>query len=298
MEVFSRVAALGSLSAAARALSMSQTMATKHMAALEARLATRLLYRTTRRVSLTEAGVNYLRAIEPLLEQLAQADAEAARQAQHVEGHLRVSAPVSYGHRELAPLIPALSARHPNLTVELGLNDRHVNLVEEGWDLVIRIGTLADTTMIVRKLVDCPMHVCAAPAYLEKKGTPKTIADLQHHNCLGYTLSRTAGSKTWSFGAKGKTSVKISGTLLANNGDVLVTAAIAGEGIIYQPEFLVREALQNGSLIPLQFEQPPLNLNGVFAGYPADRNPPAKVRATIDFLVDSLARRERSKKRG
>lgn len=289
MQVFSRVVALGSLSAAARALGMSQTMATKHMAALEGRLGVKLLHRTTRRMTLTEAGRNYLEAVERILGDIEDADAEASIEAVQVRGTLRLNAPVSFGIREIAPLLPELASRHPALTVELGLNDRHVDLIEEGWDLVLRIGSLKDSTLQARRLAACRTVVCAAPAYIEKHGLPKSIKDLKAHNCLGYTLSRTVGPDQWSFGKTGKVRVAVHGTLKANNGDALVAAAIAGQGIVYQPTFLVAREIRSGRLKPIKLDLEPIETDGVFAVYPSDRSPPAKVRATIDFLAEAWA---------
>ena len=288
MQVFARVAALGSLSAAARALGMSQTMATKHMAAIEERLGVKLLHRTTRRLTLTEAGRNYLEAVERILSDIEDADAAASAETVEVRGTLRLNAPVSFGIRELAPLLPELAARHPALTVDLGLNDRRVDLIEEGWDLVIRIGSLENSTLISRRLAPCRTAVCAAPSYIAAHGRPRTINDLAKHNCLGYTLSRAVGADRWSFGDKGQAVVAIQGTLKANNGDALVAAAIAGQGIIYQPTFLVAREIRAGLLTPLELDHDPLELDGIFAVYPADRRPPAKVRAAIDFLVERL----------
>ncbi len=144
MQVFASVAVLGSLSAAARALGMSQTMATKHVAALEARLGVKLLHRTTRRLTLTEAGRTYLDAVERILGEVNDADAEAAAGAVEVRGTLRLNAPVSFGVREIAPLIPEFLRNHPGMTIDLGLNDRRVDLIEEGWDIAVRIGTMED----------------------------------------------------------------------------------------------------------------------------------------------------------
>ena len=286
LQVFSRVAALGSLSAAARALGISQTMATKHMAALEERLGTRLLHRTTRRMTLTEAGRTYLEAAERILGELEDADAAAAAEAVQVRGTLRLNVPVSFGIREIAPLLPELAALYPDLTVDLGLNDRQVDLIEEGWDLVIRVGTLADSTMMARRLGDCRMVVCAAPAYISRHGRPETIADLEGHNCLGYTLSRTVSARQWAFGPKGRERVSVKGNLRANNGDVLVAAAMAGHGIAYQPTFLVAREIAAGHLVTLDLDHEPLALDGIFAAYPSDRRPPAKVRAAIDFFAE------------
>lgn len=287
MQVFSRVATLGSLSAAARALGMSQTMATKHMAALEGRLGVTLLRRTTRRMTLTEAGRNYLEAVERILADIDDADAKASLERLEVRGTLRLNAPVSFGIREIAPLLPQLGQRHPELTVDLGLNDRQVDLIEEGWDLVVRIGSMKDSTMIARRLAACRTVVCAAPAYIEKHGLPKTTEDLKAHNCLGYTLSRTVGAGQWSFGSDGKARVAVRGSLKANNGDALVTAAVAGQGIVYQPTFLVAHELRSGALVPIRLDHAPMELDGIFAAYPGDRSPPAKVRAMIDFLGEA-----------
>lgn len=285
LQVFSRVAALGSLSAAARALGMSQTMATKHMAALEDRLGVRLLHRTTRRMTLTEAGRTYLDAAERILGDLEEADARASAETLLVRGTLRLNAPVSFGIREIAPLLPEFAGLHRDLTVDLGLNDRHVDLLEEGWDLVIRVGRLEDSTMIARRLCACRLVVCAAPDYVERHGAPNTLSELKDHNCLGYTLSRATGTDRWAFGATGTILAPVGGNLKANNGDALVAAAIAGQGIIYQPNFLVSREIRAGLLVPLPLDHQPAETVGIFAAYPPDRTPPAKVRAAIDFFA-------------
>ena len=288
MQVFARVATLGSLSAAARVLGMSQTMATKHMAALEDRLGVKLMHRTTRRFTLTEPGRIYLDAVERILGDIDDADAAASAETLQVRGTLRLNAPVSFGIREIAPLLNELTRRHPALTIDLGLNDRQVDLIEEGWDLVIRIGSLANSSMIARRLAPCRTVVCAAPSYLAAHGSPRTIAELENHVCLGYTLSRAVGADRWSFGPGGKAVIAITGNLKANNGDALVAAAIAGQGIIYQPTFLVAREINAGALVPLNLDHEPYELDGIFAAYPAGRRPPAKVRVTIDFLAEKL----------
>ena len=285
MQVFASVAALGSLSAAARALHMSQTMATKHVAALESRLGVKLLHRTTRRITLTEAGRSYLDAVEQILSEVSDADADAAAGAVEVRGTLRLNAPVSFGVREIAPLIPAFIKSHPAVSIDLGLNDRHVDLIEEGWDLAVRIGDLQSSSLIARKLAPCQTLVCAAPDYLVEKGAPRTVADLAQHDCLGYTLSRNVGAGRWLFGAGKEIGVAVSGSLKANNGDALVAAAIAGQGIVCQPSFLVAKEISAGLLVLIELDQPPASLTGIFAVYPSDRRPPAKVRSFIDYLV-------------
>jgi DNA-binding transcriptional LysR family regulator len=285
MQVFARVAALGSLSAAARALGLSQTMTTKHVAAVEDRLGVKLLHRTTRRVTLTEAGRRYLDAAERILAEIEEAEAAASADRVEARGMLRVNVPVSFGIREIAPLLPEFARSHPPVTVDLGLNDRVVDLIEEGWDVAVRIGQLADSTMVARKLASCRTALCAAPAYLAERGAPRRVSDLKDHNCLGYTLSRTLGAERWSFGTDGSVTVQVNGNLRVNNGDAVVAAAVAGQGLIYQPTFLVNAEIRAGRLVSLELDHPVVEVPGIFALYPADRRPPAKVRAFIDFLA-------------
>ncbi|PZO79265.1 MAG: LysR family transcriptional regulator [Mesorhizobium amorphae] len=285
IQVFARTAALGSLTAAAKSLGMSQTMATKHMAALEERLGVKLLHRTTRKVTVTEAGRRYLESAERVLGELEEADAAASAERVEVTGTLRVNAPVSFGIREVAPRLATFSQTHPALCVELGLNDRVVNLVEEGWDVAIRIGRIEDQALIARKLARCRLMVAASPAYLRDRGTPKTVADLSAHNCLGYTLSSALGPHRWRFGADGAVAAPVRGDLSANNGDALVAAALAGQGLVYQPTFLIGDDIRSGRLVALDLDWPPMELPGVFAVYAANRRPPAKLRAFIDFFA-------------
>jgi DNA-binding transcriptional LysR family regulator len=289
LEVFAKIAAVGSLSGAARALDMSQTMATKHMAAMEDRLGVKLLHRTTRKVTLSEAGRRYLESAERILAEFAEADALAAAERLEVTGTLRVNAPVSFGVREIVPLVSELSRLHPALTVELGLSDRTVDLVEEGWDVAIRIGRIEDETLMARKLARCRLLVAASPAYLRDHPAPQAITDLAAHNCLGYTLSTSVGPYRWRFDAAGVVSVPVTGNFHANNGDALVAAALAGHGIVYQPTFLIGDDIRAGRLVPIMLDHPPMELPGVFAVYAANRRPPAKVRAFIDFLVAGFA---------
>lgn len=289
MQVFARVAALGSLSAAARTLGMSQTMATKHVAAIEERLGVRLLHRSTRRLSLTEAGRGYLEATERILADIEEAESSAAAAALEVSGTLRLSVPVSFGIREVAPLLPELLQRHPALSVELGLNDRYVDLIEEGWDLAVRIGLLESSSLIARRVAPCRTLVCASPAYLAAHGLPASVADLERHACLIYTLSRASDPRVWVFGSKGEHRVDVKGMLAANNGDALVAAAVAGQGVFYGPAFMLMHHIRAGRLVELTLDHPTMPLDGVFAVYTANRRPPAKVRACIDFLVEKLS---------
>lgn len=286
MRVFVRAASAGSLSAAARHLGMSPAMATKHVDALEQRLGVKLFHRTTRKLTLTEAGSIYLEDCQRILMDLDDANARAASQRIEASGLLRMNVPLSFGVRYIAPLILAFSRRHAKVRVELGLTDSMVDLIDGGWDLAVRIGKLMDQSVQARRLCDCTLLVCAAPAYLEERGVPRRVADLTQHNCLGYSLSPLGGAKEWGFGRDASIRVPVSGDLLANNGDALLAAAVAGQGVIYQPDFIVAQALQAGQLVQLELDQPTIELDGIYAIYPPDRRPPAKVRVMIDYLVD------------
>jgi len=290
MRVFVRAASAGSLSAAARHLSISPAMAAKHVNALEARLGVKLFHRTTRRLSLTEAGSNYLEACQRILPEIDEAEAVAASQRVKATGLLRMNVPLSFGERFVAPLIPAFSHRHPEVKVELGLSDAQVDLLAGSWDLAIRIGRLSDSNLQARRLGDSAMLVCAAPSYLDQRGVPRRVAELAQHNCLSYTLSPMQDARTWAFGPDGEVRVPISGDLLANNGNALLAAAVGGQGIIYQPHFIVGEALDAGRLVALELDQPVIELGGIHVLYPPDRRPPAKVRVMIDYLAEAFER--------
>lgn len=289
LEVLAKVAATGSFSAAGRAMRLSQTMITKHIAGLELRLGVKLFHRTTRRLSLTEAGRRYLDASTRVLADLDAANNEIADRFEP-RGILRVNAPVSFGVRQIARLLPAFATRYPQVTIELGLNDRLVDLADEGWDLAIRIsvGQLSDSSLIARRIATCRTAVCAAPTYLKTHGTPLTIAELAKHNCLCYTLSRRLPVDRWVFGRDNKMVVAVSGNLRANNGSALRAAAIAGQGIIYEPTFIVADDLRTGALTALELDHPTIEV-GIHAVFLPAPHPAAKVRAFIEFMAAQLA---------
>jgi DNA-binding transcriptional LysR family regulator len=288
MEVFAKVASSGSFSAAGRAMGMSQSMVTKHIVALEARLGIKLFHRSTRRLSITEAGRNYLDASTRVLAELDAADNAVAADRFEPRGVLRLNAPVSFGVCQIAPLLPEFSDRYPLVTVDLGLNDRLVDLAEEGWDLAIRIGNLSASSLIARRIAPCRTAVCAAPSYLKAHGKPRTVAELAQHNCLGYTLSRWTGADQWRFGAHSDVTVQVSGNLRANNGDALLAAAIAGQGLIYQPTFIVADDIRAGTLTAIEMDHPTIEV-GIYAVFLPEHHPAAKVRAFIDFLAGRYA---------
>lgn len=290
MQVFVRVAALGSFSAAARALHLSQTMVTKHVAALEDRLGIKLLHRSTRRLVLTEGGRNYLSACERILAEIEEAEASASLDRIEPRGTLRLNVPLTFGFRHVVPALSEFSRLYPAVSVDLGLADRFVDLVEEGWDLAIRIGRLKDSSLVARKIAPCRTAVCAAPAYLEEHGTPRSLDDLSRHNCLGYTLPSAVGANRWVFGPDGDIVVPVQGNLRANNGDALLAAALAGQGVIYQPTFLVGDSLRSGDLVRILDEYPTYDL-AVHAVLPSGRQAPAKVRVFVEFLAERFAPR-------
>jgi DNA-binding transcriptional LysR family regulator len=289
LEVFAKVAAVGSLSAAGRAMGMSQTMVTKHIAALEARLGIKLFHRTTRRLSITEAGRNYLEASERILADIEAADAAVTADRVEPRGLLRLNVPVAFGTRQIAPLLSEFAQRHPLVTVELGLNDRLVDLADEGWDLAIRIASLSNSSLIARRIAPCRTVVCAAPSYLAARGKPRSVSSLAEHNCLGYTLSIVTGVDRWVFGAKGDVIISVSGNLRANNGEALRAAAIAGQGLAYLPTFIVADDLRAGTLVALELDQPTVEFGGIYAVFLPDRHPAAKLRAFIDFIAKRFA---------
>ncbi len=284
LESFVLVADTGSFSAAADRSRQSKGSVSKQIKELEEDLGVRLFQRTTRRVSLTEAGQSFLVRCREALGLLEEAQLEAGQQTAHARGRLRLNAPMSFGIHHLAPLLSDYRVEHPSVEVDLTLNDRRVDLVEEGYDLAIRIGRLEDSSLVARRLASCRMLLCAAPAYLKRLGDPKSPEELSRHDCLCY--SQAFQGETWPLiGPDGaKLSIKPSGPLIANNGDALAVAAVAGLGIVMQPSFIVGPALKAGRLVPVLpgYHVPPLEISALYA---PGRYLPLKVRSFIDFLA-------------
>lgn len=289
MRVFLRATSAGSLSAAARHLGLSPSMATKHIDTLEAHLGVKLFHRSTRRLTLTEAGARYLEACQRILADLDETEASIASQRIEATGLLRLNVPLIFGIHYIAPLMFEFSRRHPAVKVELGLTDSQVDLVDGGWDMAVRIGQLADSSLQARKLGEVPLVLCAAPSYLDRRGIPRRVADLAQHNCLTYSLSTSTSAHEWRFGRNGEVRIRVDGDLVANNGEALLAAARQGQGLTYAPLFIVAEALRRGELVQLELDHPPQIIDGLYILYPPDRRPPAKVRAMIDYLVEALS---------
>lgn len=283
LSAFVRTVDRGSQSAAGRELGMSAAMVGRYVRALEDRLGVRLLNRTTTRQSLTEAGTAFYAEAVAVLDSLDAAERALSERRAEPHGVLRVNAPMSFGARYLAAATAEFCARHPDIRVEMVLNDRMVDLVEEGYDMAVRIGRLRDSSLVARRLAPCRMVACASPDYVRRRGAPGVPADLAGHDCLLYAYFATGGS--WVFhGEGGEQTAKVSGSLVANNGDALLAAALAGQGVILQPTFIVGDALRDGRLAPLLPGWRARDLH-VHAAYPASRNLSPKVRRFVDFLV-------------
>lgn len=286
MSIFSRVVASGSLSAAARELNLSPAIISRRLAALEARLGVRLINRTTRSLHLTEEGATYYDTCVRLLSEIEEADSAVSAGRAEPQGALRIALPASFGHLHVAPLIPEFARRYPKVQLALSLSDRNVNLVEEGFDLAVRIADLADSSLAARRLAPNRRVICASPDYLRRHGTPRTPEDLVRHNCL----TTTDYSMTWEFrGPDGQPgSVRVSGRYACDNWEVLREWALAGLGIALKSTWDVRRQLEDGSLVSLC---PGYTFNtdvAIYAVYPHRRFLPAKTRAFIEFLADSF----------
>lgn len=281
LAAFVKVAELGSYTRAAEALDLSRTRVSRQVMALEETLGARLIQRTTRRLHLTEAGERYLARAQAILLALDEAAADVGSGINTVSGRLRINGPMSFGTRYLAPQVAAFMQAHPALEVRLDLNDRRVDLLEEGYDLAIRIGSLPDSSLIAKRLTRCQLVFCASPEYLTQHGTPEHIDDLAQHRCLRYRSGQTSGD--WRLGNQ---LFSVAGPLESNNGDMLTHAAEAGLGIAQQPSFLVTESIASGRLVPILTHLPPTLLD-IHALYPAKRFLPAKVVRFIDQLADA-----------
>ena len=284
MRVFTAVVEAGSFAGAADKLELSRGMATRYVAQLEAHLGVRLLNRTTRKLSLTEAGSDYYQRSVQVLAMVEEAETSAAQEASVPRGTLRVNTSVAFGARHMGQAITDYLRRYPGVKVDLTLNDRVVDLVEEGFDLAIRIAADIDPGLVARRLTRARMATCASPGYLKKHGTPKSPDQLAGHNCITYAYSSVQGGWRFRRNGTGRT-VPVSGNLHGNNGDILMNAAIEGLGVILLPTFLVYEALRRKQLVRILSNWQTDEL-GVFAVYPHRKFLPPKVRSFIDFLAE------------
>ena len=286
MKMFVAVVDGGSFAAAADKLDISRAMASKQIQKLEEHLGTRLLNRTTRRLSLTETGREFHERSKQIMGDVDEAEQIAGQMTRRPQGVLRVTIPLSYGQHRLAAIIGDYTQAYPQVQLDISLSDRKVDLIEDGFDLAIRIGAMPQSDLIARKIGGVRSIVCAAPAYVARHGAPHTPADLSRHACLGYTLTGTGAD--WRLeGPDGPVIVPISGPIRADNGDILRLAAIKGAGILLQPHFIVGADIEAGRLVRVLADWQSAEL-GIHAVYPSRRHLSAKVRTFVDFLVAAL----------
>jgi DNA-binding transcriptional LysR family regulator len=288
IQVFAQVVESGSFAKAAERLGLSTSAASRQVAELEGHLQTRLLNRTTRKVSLTETGRAFYERSVQLLADLAEAEQEASRAAVEPRGTVRLTTSVNFGVRHVAPAIADFLAEHPGVRFDVSLSDRVVDLVEEGFDLGIRIGTPGADNLVARKLGETRLVPCASPAYLAAHGAPATPEDLARHNC--FTYEYTSPRNVWRFRDRSgaERAVRVSGTLHSNNGDLLAEAAARGAGVVFEPAFIVGPDVRAGRLVPLLQEFVPLPVP-IYAVYPSRKHLSAKVRRFVEFLIARFA---------
>lgn len=287
MASFVAVVEAGSFVAAADALGLSKAAVSRHVGELEQRLGTRLLQRTTRRLSLTDDGQRFHARARELLAAIDEAESEMTSRSAEPTGLLRINAPLSFGVRHLAPLWGRFAAAHPKLSLEVDLSDRVVDLVEEGYDLAVRITNLPSSQLVSRQLALSRMVLCASPDYLARHGVPAHPRDLAAHRVISYSYWSTRDE--WRFtGPEGTVQVRTQPRIHTNNGDTCRAAALDHQGIILQPDFLVGDDLRQGALVELLPGYASLTI-GIHAVYPSRKYLPVKTRRAVDFLVEAFA---------
>lgn len=283
MSSFAAVVEAGSFVAAADITGLSKTAVSRHVSDLEQRLGVRLLQRTTRRLSLTDEGQTFFTRVKDVLAAIDEAESELTARSIEPSGAVRVNVPSTFGTLHLAPLWGPFVDANPKVTLDVTLSDRTVDLIEEGYDLAVRIARSPGSAVVSRKLASTRIVLCASPRYLQEHGTPRHPRDLADHAVISY--SYWSSGNEWTFqGPQGPVSVRTKSRIHANNGDTCRTAALAHQGIILQPDFLVGHDLQTGALLELMPQFRSVEL-GIFAIYPTRKHLPVKLRRLIDFLV-------------
>ena len=285
LQTFVHIVAAGSISGAAGRMDIAKSAVSRRLAELEERLGVQLLRRTTRRLSLTESGQGFYERCLRILADLDEAEQDVLQAHAALRGSLRVALPLSFGLLHLAPAIQDFMALHPDVEFDLDFNDRQVDLLREGFDVAIRIAQLPDSSLVARRIAPIRHVVCASPAYFAAHRIPLQPADLTQHPCLAY--SNLANPGTWAYQqADGRSgSVKLPIRLKSNNGDFLISAALAGHGIVMQPSFYVHQLIERGALVAVlkEIHWPEIN---AYALYPATRHLSTRVRAFVDFVAE------------
>lgn len=288
MTAFVRAVELGGFSVAARDLGLTPSAISKLVTRLEDRLGVRLLNRTTRRLALTPEGEAYFHRSQRILADIHEAEDEVARFRAQPRGLLRVNVGTAFGMHQLAPALPEFLSRYPEMQVELTITDRLVDLIEEGADMGIRLGTLADSTLIARRICDVERVVCAAPEYLKRHGVPRKPAELLAHNCLSMTYA--PGLRRWPFEARdGVKHVEVSGNASASSADALLQLALRGLGVIRLSDVIVGAAIREGRLVPMLENVHHREALPLHAVYPQGRHRSPRVAAMVEFLVERFS---------
>lgn len=283
--LFSQVQELGSFSKAAEQNNLTNSVVSKRIARLEAQAGVQLLYRTTRKLTLTEAGRALLHGAINVKQATQEAVNSVSGFGENITGHIKMSVPTISGELVLAQAVSEFCNLHPGLTVDMSLDNRFVDLVDEGYDLVIRTGYLEDSSFIARHILDSQWVVCASPAYIKTHGQPSTPKAMLNHNCLQYAY-QTTGASDWEFkGAKRNIIIKVSGNFSTDNAAALRKAVLGGCGIAYMPRCLVYNDLNNGELVDIFPHQVGKRL-GIYAVYPFTRQPPKKVKLLIEHIKE------------
>ncbi|KGD71305.1 LysR family transcriptional regulator [Pantoea vagans] len=286
LRIYIAVIHAGNFTAAAEQLMLSKQYVSRRMAALEASLGVRLLIRNTRKLSVTDAGLLFAQHAQRILDEIQEAELAVSEQQQALRGTFRINLPMSFGMSHLSPLIAEFLSHHPALQFQIELADRYVDVIGEGVDMAIRIGTLADSTLIARPLGELKRVICCSPDYLKRAGTPQHPDELLQHACLRYGRE---GQNGWELQVNGKAKwLAVQGPMVSNNGEVLRDAALAGLGLVLLPAFIVESALQKGELVTVLdgCQPPPLSLNAV---YPQHRQRSEVNRQLLGFLQTRLA---------
>lgn len=288
LQAFVAVVEAGSFTAAADRLGSAKSAISRRVSALEERLGVQLLRRTTRVLNLTETGRSFYEHSARILADLNEAEAAVQQQHGELRGVLRVALPLSFGVRHMCKPVAAFSKLHPKVEFDLNLNDRRIDLIEEGIDVALRIGRLQDSTYIARRLFDVRAVVCASPHYLGVHGEPKTPDDLRKHRCLVYSNLPDPGKWTYKDKEDTQRTVEVAPAMSASSGDFLANAAAHGMGLVIQPTFIASESIRRGNLVPVltDYEWP---ISSAHAIYPPTRHLSYRVRAFIDFLAERFA---------
>ncbi|CAA0121403.1 HTH-type transcriptional regulator DmlR [Halioglobus japonicus] len=286
--VYVRVVEEGSFTRAAEHLGISRSVISKYVTRLEDRLGARLLNRTTRRLSLTEAGRIFYERSRRSLQDIEEAEAEISQLQQHPRGILRINSPMSFGILHLAPLLPGFQAEYPDISIDMNLDDRKIDIVDEGYDVSIRISEMPDSSLVARRLASCRHAIVASPSYLETHGTPRTPEDLLDHNVLSFSYQSSVNDWHFLSPKNQPISVAVNSTVRINNSLAIREALLGGMGIARIPTFVIGQDLQRGSLLAVLEDYKILEVS-IYLVYPQRRHLSPKVRAFVDYMASRIA---------